>query len=613
MNADIISSPDLMKKPRGKVPKRSRIWEIFSVAEHDQCKAVCKECQTIVSRGGGTARSQCTTNLWNHVKNKHPNIFNEIKKFKEDMNRNQESKRSSITLAKEIKVSNSSKIWELFIVNNEDSTAVKCTECNTEITIDDENGKDTLWYHMMAYHPTMYAKYVNEAMENVVLSSKGRRSTVWNEFTQHPLDSCKVICDTCDTIVSRGTAKEKLNTTNMRRHLKGNHHINALHSKGLAQKYSPYSEDDEHESNYNLSSSDVQQELNEATLSKCTDLEVEGYQVNDSMVTESSDDDMNGNSTNSSNHGNFPAMGDIGDMMTNRQVDMVHTALLMNALYQQQQLEICCDFSIFVRNSSTTRKNLNIGSTQSGNSAQSTTEFKLHKCVIGTVSDKLRTAIESGSDSLTITGVDKDVMTAFIEIVYTGKLSNINDSKRFQLQDVSKVAEILLTPTVLQYLNRCYPGLSASSTIDSSLSVLVNDSSNSEKSEAYENIKSDNQSNIDSSRLLSRTPKVNKRKNYLPVPNENSRKRHKLYEDKSSLLSVINKDQNGSLKISSVFNKKNKDHKIGQNSVQTAGNTCVPSSPSYEEKDMEDMSIASAQRFLSTLIKSELIEPDVKA
>ena len=64
--------------------KRSETWNYFSISVCDDKKAVCHECQENVARGGDKTNSFNTSNLWKHLKNRHPDKLKELKESEKE-------------------------------------------------------------------------------------------------------------------------------------------------------------------------------------------------------------------------------------------------------------------------------------------------------------------------------------------------------------------------------------------------------------------------------------------------------------------------------------------------------------------------------------------------
>lgn len=456
---------------RCKLVKRSKIWDKFRIAPGESSKAVCNECNGVISRGGGTGRSQCTTNLWKHLENKHHDLFVETSKYKEVVNRAEKVQRHP----------ENSKAWELFSVDVGDPVLVKCLECNVKIIRPDDNvTTDVLWYHIMTEHPMLYGKCVNEALESAVLHRKGKRSTVWSEFTQHPSDPCKVICNTCDTLVSRGTSKDKLNTTNMRRHLIGNVHLVVAKSKGLGLELSEITANTERFVGAN----------EEPKRRKVSTPDKECYSAARSTITV--DQNKNINQTAQA-------------LLTNRSVDLLHTGLLGYGLYEQQKRGDCCDFSIVIPRTSEMPE---VDKIDRGND-----EVKIHSCIASLVSEKLREAVENRQDRLELTNVSKRIVQYFVEIVYTGKLGLTNSIDTFEAQELRKLARYLEVDTVCDFIERIHP--------DTPLPLSCPQDTNPH--DAGVSMTTSPYIDVETLRLPPEAceilPKINKRKNYIPISN----------------------------------------------------------------------------------------------
>lgn len=57
--------------------KRSKVWDYFEVSDNVSM-AKCEECETEISRGGSVKKNFNTTNLLNHLKRKHPRLFQSL-------------------------------------------------------------------------------------------------------------------------------------------------------------------------------------------------------------------------------------------------------------------------------------------------------------------------------------------------------------------------------------------------------------------------------------------------------------------------------------------------------------------------------------------------------
>ena len=60
--------------------KKSAVWDFFDLQTKDITKAKCKLCGSLLSRGG-VGKKATTSSLLNHIKNKHPQNYAEIKKI----------------------------------------------------------------------------------------------------------------------------------------------------------------------------------------------------------------------------------------------------------------------------------------------------------------------------------------------------------------------------------------------------------------------------------------------------------------------------------------------------------------------------------------------------
>ena len=60
------------------VKKRSLIWNYFVISQEDEKTAICNECKESVSRGGSSVKNFNTTNLRNHLRRFHHQLFDEL-------------------------------------------------------------------------------------------------------------------------------------------------------------------------------------------------------------------------------------------------------------------------------------------------------------------------------------------------------------------------------------------------------------------------------------------------------------------------------------------------------------------------------------------------------
>ena len=58
--------------------KRSLIWNYFIVNQEDEKTAICNECKEGVSRGDSSVKNFNTTNLRNHLRHSHHEVFDEL-------------------------------------------------------------------------------------------------------------------------------------------------------------------------------------------------------------------------------------------------------------------------------------------------------------------------------------------------------------------------------------------------------------------------------------------------------------------------------------------------------------------------------------------------------
>lgn len=59
--------------------RKSVVWNYFDIKINDNSKAVCKECDTVMSRGkSDKAHDYSTSSLMKHLRSKHPALYNEL-------------------------------------------------------------------------------------------------------------------------------------------------------------------------------------------------------------------------------------------------------------------------------------------------------------------------------------------------------------------------------------------------------------------------------------------------------------------------------------------------------------------------------------------------------
>ena len=60
------------------VKKRSLIWNYFIIDQEEEKTAICNDCKERVSRGGSSVKNFNTTNLRNHLRRFHHELFDEL-------------------------------------------------------------------------------------------------------------------------------------------------------------------------------------------------------------------------------------------------------------------------------------------------------------------------------------------------------------------------------------------------------------------------------------------------------------------------------------------------------------------------------------------------------
>ena len=71
--------------------KRSEIWNYFTISVSDEKKAVCYECHKDVAHGGDKTNSFNTSNLWKHLKCRHPDKLRELKESEKEASKKKEA------------------------------------------------------------------------------------------------------------------------------------------------------------------------------------------------------------------------------------------------------------------------------------------------------------------------------------------------------------------------------------------------------------------------------------------------------------------------------------------------------------------------------------------
>lgn len=555
---------------------RSKIWLSFTIDTNDPAKAICKVCNSPVSRGGPAGETQCTTNLWNHVKVKHPELSGELNRLRKSEEAERQRSMPAVAPADTLAIDGPADIWSLFI--REDDAFAHCTECRISVPMGPPNKPTaTLWSHTKAEHENTYALLKQNSVHRTMMttffadefsqppiasvSSRAKTSSVWTEFKKDPTNVCQVICKTCNTVVRRGTSVERLNTTNMRRHLQGSFHQKVV--KGLVDAKTYPSKDSNPEPYLPLVDNVLAAAEDPCRSRRDISQDIKAYIPETVKKCE------------------LPAMPTLGDVIGRRRIDMAHSALVMQTLYEQQKKDVCCDFSLLLpveRNAQKYLRTRNAVRNGIGDicyyESSGGLEFKLHSCVAGATSDRLKTAIEFGNSSIDLKGVDEHAVQHFIEILYTGKLHKIATLRIDELEDIYNVANMLSTPVVTNYLMQEIPNLSTvhieiptaatgpdtasdftsfASDGTSHVNTPHPDMQTNTTPEVQKIIALQQESAESPKQLESRSspviletngasdssvaspgnqiPKVNKRKNYLPVSSDMSRKKAKFEPD----------------------------------------------------------------------------------
>lgn len=192
-------------------------------------------------------------------------------------------------------------------------------------------------------------------------------------------------------------------------------------------------------------------------------------------------------------------------LLTQRPVDLFHTGLLGYGLYEQQKRGICCDFSIVVQRKS---ESPNVEKDE-----RIREEVKIHRCIGSLVSEKLREAIENRQERLEFVDASKRVVQYFVEISYTGKLESGHSLDNLEAQELYKLARHLEADTVCAFIQRTYP--------DIGLPLPCNQDKTPRDSAV--NLRTTYHNDVEDLHLppeaCENLPKINKRKNYIPISN----------------------------------------------------------------------------------------------
>ena len=112
-------------------PKKSYIWDHFTVSGLDESKATCVHCQQSVSRGGKTCKAYNTSNLRKHLNWKHQEQYTALQQAEKDQKLVEELSCKQPTIVEALENVNSYTfdhprsrkitrlVWEMIAIDNE--------------------------------------------------------------------------------------------------------------------------------------------------------------------------------------------------------------------------------------------------------------------------------------------------------------------------------------------------------------------------------------------------------------------------------------------------------------------------------------------------------------
>lgn len=269
---------------------------------------------------------------------------------------------------------------------------------------------------------------------------KGRKkSFVWDHFRISKTDPRKAICNNCGAEMVRGRDARSFGTSSLANHIK--------YCKKLVSRPSPYGFSqkrksavcvlvDEPGQDEDGDGVKIRRMFGDADDSQASDLsDVLSLPKTSEMYI--------------SPEAGFP----IEDPVGSKRMDLVHSAMLMNVLYQQHKSGKLCDMTLISSAQNSSLTDTLLGSEKK--KRQKT--YKAHSFVLAGLSEKIRTLVEMGSRTIELKDVTAFGLHASLEIVYTGKLRKSSPLTFYEAHQVWKSASDLGIKYVHEYLATEHP------------------------------------------------------------------------------------------------------------------------------------------------------------
>nr|XP_039268733.1 uncharacterized protein LOC120343576 [Styela clava] len=398
--------------------RRSKVWLSFSLKGDNEDKAVCNICGFVVDRSkimnADKKSSTLGKKLWKHLDQSHVEVSTMLSEIGQDdvLAESILNQLNINSLQKQTGKGFTSKIWEFFELNKNDKNIAECKTCSVHISRSADRNTTSMWNHVKLKHPDLWKDSQFISNEIPEIEAENTDCNIRDEFLLYNIRQNSYICRTCGMVMRLESPNEDINTSRLVKHLDHIFHKRVQHG-------------------------------------------LEPPKRNPKLPF------IESKSSTSKSAKTLPTPVSPEKIIANREVDLVHSGVMMHTLYMQQQMDLCCDCTILIPESEKPKKRGRKRRTAIRNDDDAVKyyetnagyEFKVHSCILSIASDKVKTLLDS-SDQIVMHDVTTDAMLSFIEIAYLGKLKNLFHLEESKIWDIYTIAHSFDSRLVLKYLER---------------------------------------------------------------------------------------------------------------------------------------------------------------
>lgn len=418
--------------------RRSKIWLAFIPEGKGQDeRAICRICNESFPPNIEEQVEKCTTaKLWRHLGSEHPEVAKMLAGINQD-DIVKEGVMENLNLSfmqKQTSKGFTSKVWKFFYLDDYDKNISICFECGDRVSRGCDRNTTSMWNHIKQNHPSQYASAQKEEQDEEDSSPLAlEKAAVKDQFLLYSTRQNSYICKTCGTIMRLESPDEETNTSRLMKHLDNIYHKRVQH--GLEPPKRPI---------------------------------LPKYYANTRKAENKKIQEKRAESKKT-----LPAPTQVEKLVGGREVDFIHSAMIMQTMYEQQKRDMCCDYTIILPHKQEREdfEKSPIAGTETGTvecyESKAGFEYKVHASVMAVVSDKMRAILDnSGITTIMMHDISRASMKLFIEIAYLGKLKNLVALDDVELLDLYATAQSFGATSIIQYLERSCPLKSGKSLFD---------------------------------------------------------------------------------------------------------------------------------------------------